>query len=164
MLISITDKHFALLSLSCSFLPSALSPLRCACSSGADKHGRSDLSHAAHARRSAPSAVRLRPAVRRLLPDKFLCQTTASSTPQCLLQWNDWPSTPLLQPGETGKGLVFRASVPYLQHIFHVEKYLSIATRFLPPKWHSLIHNHIFKKALQHFCFCVSDLPYMIFI
>lgn len=96
------------------FLPPALSSLRCACGQGADAHGRGDLSHAAHARRSAPSPVGLWPALRCLLTDRLLRRTPASSAPQRLLQWDDWPSAPLLQPGETGKGLVFRSSVLYL--------------------------------------------------
>lgn len=115
MLSSVTDKHVRLLSLSCSSLLWDLSPPRCPCSPGADKHGRSDLSHAAPAGRSAPSTVRLRPALCRLLPDGFLCQTPASSASQCLLQWNDRPSTPILQPGETEEGLLFSSSVPYMR-------------------------------------------------
>lgn len=111
--------------------------LRCACSEGADKHGRSDLSHAAIARHSAPSAFRLQPALLHLLPNRFLCQTAASSTPQCLLQWNDRPSAPLLQPGETGNRIGL----------------------------HSLIQGHtVSQKTLLHFGFlCLTSL-YMIFI
>lgn len=84
--------------------PPALSSLRCASGQGADAHGRGDLSHAAPARGSAPPPVRLRPAVCRLLPSGLLHRISASSASQCLLQWDNWPSAPLLQPGETIKG------------------------------------------------------------
>lgn len=81
--------------------PPALPSLRCACGKGADAHGRSDLSHAAPPRGRGPSAVGLHPALCRLLPGRLLHRIPASSAPQCLFQWDDWPSAPLLQPGET---------------------------------------------------------------
>lgn len=157
MLSSITDKHFRLLSLSCSSLLWDLSPLRCPCSPRADKHGRSDLSHAAPARRSAPSAVRLRPALGRLLPVGFLRQTPASSASQCLLQRNDRPSTPVLQPGETEEGLLFSSSVPYIR----VRQVKNICR----DEFRSLTHDHKQPRLLKKgpaVAFFVSGLPYMI--
>lgn len=88
-----------------SFSPSALvlslSFPRCACGQGANAHRRSDLSHAAPAGDSAPSPVRLQPALQCLVPSRLLHGLSASTASQCLLQWDDRSTASILQQGET---------------------------------------------------------------
>lgn len=153
-----------------SRLHSLLLSFRCACGQGADAFRRSDLSHAVPAGGGAPSPAGVRPALRHLLPHRLLRQLHASTTPQLLLQRNDGPSAPLLQPGETWYPVKSRAwcSAPSdIKWITHKSPlFFVVCMRFLPwfsdfvssfrPMWMPIISPCFSPRSLISPIMCIT--------